>query len=191
MKKLLWILLVVIVAIVGIVIVSRVNGGNSDMKNEKVLVAYFSATGNTAAVADRLANAIGADLVAIEPEVAYTAEDLDWRNDKSRSSIEMGDRASRPAIANKIDNIDQYDVIFLGFPIWWGREPSIIDTFMESYDFAGKIIVPFATSGSTPTTEEAATNIQALVPDASVSTGKRFENDVSADELKAWAGEWM
>ena len=187
MKKLLYVLL----AVVAVFAIIYAFSGKSNAANNKVLVAYFSATGNTAAVADRLANAIGADLVAIEPEVAYTAEDLDWRNDKSRSSVEMGDRASRPAIANKIDNIEQYNVIFLGFPIWWGREPSIIDTFMESYDFAGKTIVPFATSGSTPTTDEAASNIQSLASDASVSTGKRFENSVSGDELKAWAGEWL
>ena len=187
MKKLLYILLAVVAVFV---IIYAFSGKNSTSGN-KALVAYFSATGNTAAVADRLANATGADLFAIEPETVYTAEDLDWKNDKSRSSVEMANRGSRPVIASHVDNIEQYDVIFVGFPIWWGREPSIIDTFLESYNFAGKTIVPFATSGSTPTTDEAAANMQPLVPDARVLTGKRFATDVPADELKTWAGEWL
>lgn len=187
MKK----LLLVIVAILAVFAIIYAFSGKSGATQNKVLVAYFSATGNTAAVADRLATAIGADTFAIEPEVVYSAEDLDWRDEKSRASVEMADRSSRPVIANAVENIEQYDVIFLGFPIWWGREPSIIDTFMEGYNFAGKTIVPFATSGSTPTTDEAATSIQQLVPDAQVVTGKRFANDVSEEELKSWAGEWL
>ena len=187
MKKLLYILL----AVMAVFAIIYVFSGKSNATQHKVLVAYFSATGNTAGVADRLANAIDADLFAIEPESVYTAEDLDWKNKKSRASVEMADRDSRPVIANAVDNMEQYDVVFVGFPIWWGREPSIIDTFVEGYNFAGKTIVPFATSGSTPTTDDAAANIQALAPNANVSTGKRFPNDVSADELKTWAGEWL
>ena len=187
MKKLLYVLL----AVVAIFAIIYVFSGKSNATQNRALVAYFSATGNTAAVADRLANVTGADLFEIKPESVYTAEDLDWKNDQSRASVEMADRSSRPAIASHLDNVEQYDVIFVGFPIWWGREPSIIDTFMESYNFAGKTIVPFATSGSTPTTDEAATSIQTLAPDARVPSGKRFANDVSADELKTWAGEWL
>lgn len=165
--------------------------GKSNTTQNKALVAYFSATGNTAGVAQRLSEATGATLFAIEPETVYSAADLDWKNEKSRASTEMADRSSRPAIASHIENIEQYDVIFVGFPIWWGREPSIVDTFLESYNFAGKTIVPFATSGSTPTTDEAAANMQPLVPDAHVLSGKRFPVDVSAEELKTWAGEWL
>lgn len=104
----------------------------------KVLVACFSASGVTAKVAGKLANAIGADLYEIAPEIPYTKADLNWMNKKSRSSVEMGDRSSRPAISTKVENMDQYDIVFVGFPIWWYREPSIIDTFIESYDFSGK-----------------------------------------------------
>ncbi|MBQ8334534.1 MAG: NAD(P)H-dependent oxidoreductase [Clostridia bacterium] len=111
------------------------------------LVAYFSARGVTAKLAETLAEDIGADLYAIEPEVPYTKADLNWMNKKSRSTIEMNDPASRPAIAGKRDNMDDYDTIFVGFPIWWYVAPTIINTFLESYDFTGKTIIPFATSG--------------------------------------------
>ena len=187
MKKLVYIL----VAVVAVFAIIYVFSGKSNVAHNKTLVAYFSATGNTAGVAQKLVDATGADLFAIEPETAYTADDLNWKNDKSRSSVEMADRASRPVIANAVKDIEQYDIIFIGFPIWWGREPSIVDTFVESYNFAGKTIIPFATSGSTPTTDEAAASIQQLAPDAKVLTGKRFPTDVSAEELKTWAGEWL
>lgn len=111
------------------------------------LVAYFSASGITAKVAENLAEAVGADLFEIAPAVRYTNEDLDWRNENSRSSIEMKDPASRPAVEAIRDNMDEYDVIFVGFPIWWYVAPTIINSFLESYDFTGKKIVLFATSG--------------------------------------------
>lgn len=113
----------------------------------KKLVAYFSASGVTAKVADMLADAVGADIYEIRPEVPYTKADLNWMNKKSRSSIEMNDKTIRPAIADKDAQIDQYDTIFLGFPIWWYVAPTIINTFLESYDFAGKKVILFATSG--------------------------------------------
>lgn len=187
MKKIIVIAIVVLVAILGVCLVSS----TGRTTNNRTLVAYFSATGNTAAVAERLATATGADLFEIKPVAPYTAEDLDWHNDKSRSSTEMADRGSRPEIASRVENMEQYDLVFVGFPIWWGREPSVVDTFLESYDFAGKTIVPFATSGSTPTTADADESIRAIVPNANVVTGKRFPNDVSADELKSWASEWL
>ena len=115
----------------------------------RVLVAYFSASGVTARLAKALASAIGADLHEIEPAVKYTAADLDWTNKKSRSSVEMNDKSFRPAIANQIENMEQYDVVYVGFPIWWYVAPTIINTFLESYNLEGKVIVPFATSGST------------------------------------------
>ena len=113
----------------------------------KTLVAYFSASGVTAGVAEKLARAVGADLYEIAPEEPYTKADINWMDKKSRSSVEMNDRSSRPAIGTVVENMDQYDTVFVGFPIWWYREPSIIDTFMEAYDFTGKIVIPFATSG--------------------------------------------
>ncbi len=185
--------LYIIVAIVAVVALVWAFCGKSNASQNRTLIAYFSATGNTAGVAQKLASATGADLFAIQPVAAYTAEDLDWQNDKSRTSVEMSDRRTRPEIASRVENMEQYDVIFLGFPIWWGREPSIIDTFLESYDFTGKIIVPFATSGGTPTTADAADSIRQIVAASgtSVPTGKRFPTNVSADELKSWASEWL
>ena len=156
----------------------------------KALVAYFSASGVTAKLAERLAGAVGADLFEIEPEVPYTAADLDWQDKGSRSSVEMGDRASRPAIASRVADMAQYDVVFVGFPVWWYREPSIIGTFMEAYDFAGKTVVPFATSGMSPI-EDSGENMAALAPGANVEAGKRFDSRADADELAAWAGAWM
>ena len=163
---------------------------NAKADNNKVLVAYFSATGNTAAVAEKLATAINADLFEIIPEQAYTAEDLDWQNGQSRTSLEMSDRSFRPVIASKIDDISQYKIVFVGSPIWWGREPSIMNTFIESYDFADKTVIPFVTSGSSDIGDYGA-NLQALVPNAKVLTGKRFPNDVTTEELKTWAEEQM
>ena len=154
------------------------------------LVAYFSASGVTAKLAERLADAIGADVFAIEPAVPYTKADLDWMDKKSRSTIEMNDPSCRPAIASEVDNMAQYDVVFVGFPVWWYREPSIIDTFMESYDFTGKTVVPFATSGMSPI-GDAGANMQALAPGAKVAAGKRFPNGVSASELEKWASAWV
>lgn len=158
--------------------------------NNKILVAYFSATGNTAEVAQKLATAINADLFEIIPEQPYTSDDLNWQNNQSRTSIEMGDKNSRPQIASKIEDISRYDIVFVGSPIWWGREPSIMDTFIESYDFAGKTVIPFATSGSSDIGDYGA-NLQALAPNAKVLTGKRFPTDVSVQELKDWADEQM
>lgn len=113
----------------------------------KTLVAYFSAGGVTRAVAERLAAAAGADLFEIRPAVPYTAADLDWTNKNSRSSVEMSNPGSRPEIAQRLEGMDDYDTVFVGFPIWWGIEPRAVDTFLESGDFSGKAMVPFATSG--------------------------------------------
>lgn len=163
---------------------------NARADDNKILVAYFSATGNTKAVASTLATAINADLFEIVPEQPYTSEDLNWQNNQSRTSIEMGDRSSRPAIAPKIEDISQYNIVFIGSPIWWGREPSIMDTFIESYDFTGKTIIPFVTSGSSDIGDYGA-NLQSLTPNVKVLTGKRFPNNVTSEELKTWADEQM
>ena len=155
----------------------------------KTLVAYFSASGITAKVAKKMAETIGADLFEIKPEIPYSGADLNWQNKNSRSSLEMNDRSSRPAIAVKAADMLQYDVVFVGFPVWWYREPSIIDTFMESYDFAGKTVIPFATSGGSGL-GDSAVNMQKLAKGAKVVNGKRFSGSASAEELKAWAGQW-
>ena len=156
----------------------------------RVLVAYFSASGVTAGVAKKLAAGTGADLFEIRPETPYTEADLNWQDAGSRSSVEMKDRSSRPAILEKKDTMADYDVIFVGFPVWWYREPSIIDTFMEQYDFSGKTVVPFATSGSSGI-GDCGRNMQALAKGAKVAVGKRFAGSVSENELAAWAEEWL
>ena len=154
------------------------------------LVAYFSASGVTAKLAETLSEAIGADLYAIEPEVPYTKADLNWMNQNSRSSVEMKDPASRPAIAGKRDNMDEYDTIFVGFPIWWYAAPTIINTFLESYDFAGKTIIPFATSGGSgmgKTNEK----LQPSCPGAKLMNGKVWKKNARGNELAAWAEELL
>ena len=156
----------------------------------KTLVAYFSAGGVTAALAERLASAIGADLFEIRPETPYTAADLDWMDERSRSTLEMRDRAARPAIADRVADMARYDTVFLGFPIWWYREPSIIDTFLEAYDFGGKTLVPFATSGGSGL-GETAQNLQNLAKTATVAAGRRFPPTAPETELKAWASQWL
>ena len=152
----------------------------------KALVAYFSASGVTEKVAEKLAGTIGADLYEIKPEQAYTDADLNWQDKQSRSSVEMNDRSSRPAIGNKVENIEQYDAVFVGFPVWWYREPSIVDTFMEAYSFDGKTVIPFATSGGSGL-GDSAKNMQELAKGAKVVDGKRFGSGASEDELGAWA----
>lgn len=150
------------------------------------LVAYFSASGVTAKVAEKLSEAIGADLHEIEPEVPYTKADLDWTDKKARSTIEMNDPASRPALANKRDNMADYDTVFVGFPIWWYVAPTIINTFLESYDLTGKTIIPFATSGGS---DMGRTN-EKLLPSckgAKLLNGKVFKASVSGAELAKWA----
>ena len=152
----------------------------------KVLVAYFSASGVTKKVAEELAKVEKADLFEIVPETLYTNEDLDWRNQQSRSTLEMKDLNYRPAITGQVENMSQYDVVFVGFPIWWGREPSVVDTFLDAYDFAGKKIVPFCTSGGSGI-GETAKRIQEIVgAGAVVEEGKRLGGTVSEKDLETW-----
>ena len=152
----------------------------------KKLVAYFSASGVTAKVAQKLAEAVDADIFEIAPKIPYTDADLNWMDDKARSTIEMNNPASRPEIESKRDNMSEYDTIFVGFPIWWYVAPTIINTFLESYDLTGKTIIPFATSGSSGmcrTNERLAPSCKG----AKLLEGKRFDSRVSAKELSAWA----
>lgn len=152
------------------------------------LVAYFSASGVTAKVAETLAEAIGADIYEIAPEVPYTKADLDWMDKKSRSTLEMNDPVSRPSINGKRDNMADYDTVFVGFPIWWYVAPTIINTFLESYDLTGKTIVPFATSGGSGMgkTNE---HLAPICKGAKLLDGKVFNGSVGHQELAAWVEE--
>lgn len=154
----------------------------------KVLVAYFSASGVTAKAAAKLANAAGADLFEIVPEQPYTKSDLNWHDKNSRSSVEMNDRSSRPAINSKVPNMEQYDIVFVGFPVWWYREPSIIDTFIESYDFSGKTVAPFCTSGGSGP-GSTSSNLQSLAKGAKVIEGKKLSFMTTEGLLKKWVDE--
>ena len=153
-----------------------------ESKDMKVLVAYFSASGVTKGVAQQLAEVAGADLHEIKPEQPYTDADLDWRDKESRSSVEMKDKNSRPAITDKLDNMADYDVVFVGFPIWWYTCPTIINTFMEAYDFKGKTVVPFATSGGS-TIEKSCEDLKATYPDLTWKDGKLL-NKPSKEDLE-------
>ena len=155
------------------------------MSRKKILVAYFSASGVTAKVAKRLAEAVQADLHEILPETPYTVADQDWTNPNSRSSREK-DKSVRPAIGNRVENMNQYDIVFIGFPIWWYAAPTIINTFLEAYDFAGKTVIPFATSGGSGMGETDKL-LHALCP-ATVQwkTGKRLSSGATAKDLSQW-----
>lgn len=152
----------------------------------KRLVAYFSASGVTGSVAKKLADATGADIYEIKPAVSYTSADLNWNNSNSRSSIEMRDKTSRPELMDKNAKIGSYDVIFLGFPIWWYVAPTIINTFLEAYNFSGKTIILFATSGGS-SFGNTLSGLKASAPGAVIREGKLFNRRVSVEELKKWA----
>lgn len=156
--------------------------------SKKILVAYFSAGGVTAKAAKKLAEAAGADLFEIKPEIPYTSADLNWMDKKSRSSLEMNDPASRPAIAEKVADMGQYEAVFVGFPIWWYVAPTIINTFLESYDFSGKTIIPFATSGGSnlgKTNDKLKPSCQG----ATLKQGKMLNGGLSEDALKKWVAD--
>lgn len=151
----------------------------------KTLVAYFSASGVTARLANTLAAAVDGDLYEIKPAAPYTGADLNWNNNKSRSSVEMNDKTSRPAIAAPATDMAQYDTVFVGFPIWWYEAPRIVQTFLESYDLSGKTVVPFATSGGSGI-GKTSNILQKSCPAAKMLPGKRFDGNASASELSAW-----
>ena len=152
----------------------------------KTLVAYFSASGVTKGVAEKLAAATGSDLYEIKPAEPYTRADLNWQDKRSRSSVERNDPSSRPALADHAADMAGYDWIFLGFPIWWYTAPRIIRTFLESYDFAGKTIVLFATSGGSGLGQTAA-ELSSSCPGAKIKSGKLLNGTLSEAALKQWA----
>ena len=183
----------IILALVAISFSANLTACNSKSTNQKseektmskTLVAYFSASGNTAKLARTLAAVVGGDLHEIQPKQPYTAEDLDWRNKNSRSSVEMNDKSFRPEIANSVDDMEKYDTIYIGFPIWWYVAPTIINTFLEQYNLEGKTVIPFATSGSSGMGNTNA-ELKNSCKGAILKDGKRFDANASPQELKKW-----
>ena len=158
--------------------------GVSEMK--KILVAYFSASGETARLAKTIAEVTGGDLFEIEPQQKYTAADLNWNDRKSRSTMEMNDAKSRPAIADRVADMAQYDTVFVGFPIWWYQAPRIIETFLESYDFAGKTVTPFATSGGSGMGKTESILKACCSAETKWIPGKRLSSRESASAVQKW-----
>lgn len=154
----------------------------------KKLVAYFSVSGVTKRYAEKLANVTGADLFEIKPSVPYTSADLNWQNSNSRSSVEMKNPDSRPEIAEKLSDMDSYDTVFVDFPIWWYVAPTIIDTFLESYDFSEKTVIPFATSGGSEMGKTADV-LRKVCPDADIHDGKVL-NGMSDKEIAQWVNKF-
>jgi len=168
MKRFSFILSIAIAVVLGACAGNKSQNANTqqsnskDMKKKTTLVAYFSATGTTKAAAQKLAEVVDGDLHEIQPEKPYTDADLDWNNKKSRSSVEMDNKSSRPAIKNKVENMDQYTTVYIGYPIWWYIAPTIINTFVEQYNLEGKTVIPFFTSGGS----EAGETMKYLTPSA-------------------------
>lgn len=172
-----------------VVVATKVSGRpvkpETDTEGVKVLVAYFSATNTTEGVAKKLAGGIDAELYEIIPAVPYTGADLNYNNPDSRANREMNDPNARPAISGSVENMGQYDIVFIGYPIWWGQAPKILYTFMESYDFSGKTIIPFCTSGSSGI-GSSATNLEPLTNGATWLPGRRFNGSVSQNTIMEW-----
>jgi len=154
--------------------------------NSKVLVAYFSATGTTKTLAEYAADAMGADLYEIVPEEPYTDDDLNYSDRNTRATVEQNDINARPAISGSVENMEQYEIVFLAFPIWWGEEPRVMDTFVEAYDFSGKTIVPFCTSGGSGI-GSSGRNMQSLsTGDATWLDGERLSSSASREDMVDW-----
>ena len=153
----------------------------------EVLVAYFSCTGNTKGLAEKIASALDADIYEIVPEQPYTDDALNYNDPSTRATVEQNDVSARPAISGAIDNMDSYDTIIIGYPIWWGQAPKIIYTFVESYDFTGKTVVPFCTSGSSGV-GSSASNLQVSEPNANWLDGTRFSSGASDGDIESWLG---
>ena len=180
------ILLTLVVGCMALSAVATANAQNDAVmsNNRKTLVAYFSATGTTMEAATKLAKVANADVHEIVPAVPYTPADLNWRDKKSRSTLEMEDKSSRPAIANKVENMEQYDTVFVGYPIWWYIAPTIINTFLEQYDFTGKTVIPFFTSGGSGA-GETMRYLRPSAPGANWVDPKNL-NYMGEGEMKSW-----
>ena len=163
----------------------QLNPNRKQIINPKFSLHIFSATGTTRPIAEEIANVTGGDLFEIVPVQPYSEEDLDYSNDNCRANQEQNDDTARPEISDTIENIDEYDVVFIGHPIWWGIEPRIIDTFLESYDFSGKTMVDFCTSGGSGISESES-NLKEICPDSVWLEGKRFLESSSHDDIADW-----
>lgn len=197
MKK----LLASILAVMLVMAMTSCSGGNSGASggdqaaqqntDDKSIVVYFSCTGNTKAVAEEIAAQTGSDLQEIVPEEPYTEEELNYNDDSCRANVEMNDPESRPAISNTIENLSDYDTIYIGYPIWWGSLPRIMNTFFDTYDFSGKTIVPFCTSGSSSISQSVSV-IREAEPEAQIKEGLQVSSagaDDSSDEVSRWIEE--
>lgn len=197
MKK----LLASILAVMLVMAMTSCSGGNSGASGDdqaaqqntdvRSIVVYFSCTGNTKAVAEEVAAQTGSELHEIVPEEPYTEEDLNYNNDNCRANIEMNDPESRPAISNTIENFSEYDTIYIGYPIWWGSLPRIMNTFLDTYDFSGKTIVPFCTSGSSSISQSVSV-IREAEPEAQIKKGLQISSagaDDSSYEVRKWLEE--
>lgn len=160
---------------------------NKTQSEKRVLIVYFSATGTTARAAEKLANVTGGELYAITPAQSYTSADLDWHNKQSRSSVEMNDPKARPALGGNKLNMSDYDVIFIGYPIWWNLAPRIVNTFIESHDLKNKTVIPFATSGSSTITNSV-TTLKESYPELNWKEGKLL-NRTSESDIRKWIGD--
>ncbi len=194
MKNIFFIILGLIILSFGTVFIlnnkgNKAQGEEDAKKNKKVLVAYFSATGTTKAVALNLASAINADIYEIKPKTPYSSADLDWTDNNSRSTLEMKDHSSRPEIVKDNFSTDNYDTIFLGFPIWWYVAPTIINTFLEAHDFSNKKIILFATSGGSGFGDTVQNLKKSVSNSSEIIEGKLFNNHPNTQELKDWAKE--
>ena len=186
MKNILLIVIGLLIIGAGVVFALQNNSKENPVKSENTLVAYFSATGTTKGVAQNLAKTTGADLYEIKPMKPYTSADLNWHDSNSRSSVEMNDSKSRPEIVADNFSPDKYETIYLGFPIWWGTAPKVVHTFLEKYDFSGKKIIIFATSGSSGL-GNTANNLKSSVPSSTkIIEGKVLNGSPSVEELKQW-----
>lgn len=197
MKK----LLASIMAVMLVLAMTSCSGGNSGASGDdqaaqqntdvRSIVVYFSCTGNTKAVAEEVAAQTGSELHEIVPEEPYTEEDLNYNDDSCRANVEMNDPESRPAISNTIENLSDYDTIYIGYPIWWGSLPRIMNTFFDTYDFSGKTIVPFCTSGSSSISQSVSV-IREAEPEAQIKEGLQVSSagaDDSSDEVSRWIEE--
>ncbi len=184
MYKILLILLSVVGMVTGGCAQQKQENMNKGQSSHKVLIAYFSATGTTARAAEKIANVTGGELYAIVPAQPYTNADLDWNDKQSRSSVEMNDTNARPAIKGRKENIADYDVVFIGYPIWWDLAPRIINTFIESHDLNGKTVIPFATSGGSTLAGSAAT-LKKSYPALNWKEG-RLLNRADEKSIRAW-----
>lgn len=173
-----------LIVVMAVISANTIAYAQNNKMQKKVLITYFSATGTTAQAAKRIANVTGGDLYAITPVESYTSADLDWHDKQSRSSVEMNDPKSRPAIKGTKENIADYDVVFIGYPIWWDLAPRVINTFIESHDLKGKTVIPFATSGGS-TLAGSATALKKSYPSLNWKEG-RLLNRADEKTIRTW-----